>query len=261
MFVARADHVARARRVPRARLAALALLAVVPAACGTPGGREPDDAITVFAASSLTVAFTEVGEEFTRAHPEYGVTFNFAGSTELATQISEGAPVDVFAAADGESMTTAIDGRSTPRPRVFARNALTIAVPSGNPASITGLADLTRDDVVVVLCDEAVPCGRYTRTVLDRAGLTVRARSLESSVKAVVTKIALGEADAGLVYATDVDAVGSDVDSIEIPEVVNARVEYPIVAVSDATGARAFVEFVLSASGQDILVRHGFRRA
>lgn len=231
--------------------------------CGAANNLEPDESITVFAASSLTGAFTDIGEEFASARPDIDVVFSFAGSTELSTQVIEGAPADVLATADVESMTTVVDRldpERSPQVRTFARNVLEIVVARGNPAAIRGLPDLARDDLVTVLCDATVPCGRYARTILDGAGLTVATRSLESNVKAVVTKVVLGEADAGLVYATDVTAAGDAVEGVTIPDPDNIVVEYPVVALSASPAARDFVDFVMSPAGQAILLQHGFRR-
>lgn len=232
--------------------------------CGTPDSRDTGGSITVFAASSLTGAFTDIGEEFASARPDIDVNFNFAGSTELSTQIIEGAPADVLATADTDSMANLVDSLDdgpASRARVFARNVMEIAVAAGNPEAILGLADLERDGLVTVMCDVTVPCGRYARIIIDRAGLSVTASSLEANVKAVLTKVALGEADAGLVYATDVVGGGTDVEGVAIPDRDNVVGEYPIVALTGSAAARDFVEFVMSAVGQEILVRHGFRRS
>ena len=201
----------RLRAAIRARLvlplvALLVALAVLAAACGsasdTTAGQPRE--LNVFAASSLTDAFTQLGSDFTAAHPDVKVSFNFAGSNDLVTQLQQGAPADVLATADTSNMDAAGDLVGTPQ--AFAGNKLMIAVEPGNPQHITGLADLARKDLKVVLAAPEVPAGKYAQEALGKAGVTVKPVSLEVSVKGVVTKISLGEADAGIVYVTDVAA-------------------------------------------------------
>ncbi|MEX1105066.1 MAG: molybdate ABC transporter substrate-binding protein, partial [Ilumatobacteraceae bacterium] len=166
-------------------------------------------AVTVFAAASLTAAFTEIGDAFMVENPDATVTFSFAASSELVTQIGEGAPADVFASADSSNMTKLIDaGNNRSEPVVFATNLAEIIVGPGNPTGITGVADLANPDLIVVMCAPEVPCGKYASKVFEQAGMTVTPKSLEENVKAVVTKVTLGEADAGIVYLTDVTAAG-----------------------------------------------------
>ncbi len=204
-----------------AALLVLATLALAAAACGAASGSsassggEPRE-ISVFAASSLTDAFTRLGEDFTAAHPGVTVTFNFAGSNDLVTQLQQGAPADVLATADTRSMEAA--GDLAGAPQAFAGNKLVIAVAPGNPEHITGLADLAREDLKVVLAAPEVPAGKYAEEVLAEAGVTVKPVSLEVSVKGVVTKVSLGEADAGIVYATDVDAAQGKLEGVAIPD-------------------------------------------
>ena len=238
----------------------MALLAPV-SACG-----DDDDAsgdVTVFAAASLTAAFTEIGDAFMTAHPDAKVTFNFAASSELVTQINEGAaPADVFASADQSNMTKLTDaGNNAAEPVVFATNLLEIIVERGNPKGITGVADLANDDLITVICDTEVPCGKYAQQIFDNAGVTVTPDSLEENVKAVVTKVAAGEADAGIVYKTDVTAAGDHAEGVEIPADVNVLAEYPIAITEDAhnaEGGQAFIDFVLSEQGQKVLDTYGF---
>lgn len=231
------------------------------AGCGTDGERSPDR-LTVFAAASLTDAFTELGEAFTAEHPDVEVTFNFAASSELVTQIGEGAPADVFASADQSNMSRLTDaGDHASDPRVFTTNLAQIMVEPGNPKGITGLADLADDDLVVISCAPQVPCGRYAQQVLDNAGVRVAFDSLEENVRSVVSKVTLGEADAGIVYVTDVIGAGDAADGVEIPADVNVVAEYPIVVTKQASNpeaARSFVEFVLSPDGRSILESYGF---
>jgi molybdate transport system substrate-binding protein len=248
----------------RARLAAaLAVAALLLAACGgdnTSSGGSSGSAgeLKVFAAASLTAAFTELGRRYTAAEGTR-VTFNFAGSQALATQIRQGAPADVFASADIPNMDKVKDLVGTPRN--FASNRLQIVLEQGNPKRVKGLRDLASSDLKVVLAAPEVPAGRYARQALDRAGVTVRPVSEEDNVKAVVTKVSLGEADAGIVYVTDVTAGGDKVEGVDIPEDQNLTATYPIAAVtaSEAPGAaQAFADLVLSAEGQQVLKEHGF---
>lgn len=241
-------------------MAALALLAV---ACGSDDpsqGSEGD--ITVFAAASLTAAFTEIADAFMADNPEAKVTLNFAASSELVTQITEGAAADVFASADNNNMTKLSDaGLTGSEPEVFASNLLQIIVGPGNPKGIATVADLADPDLIVVICAPEVPCGKYAATLFTNAGVTVRPKSLEENVKAVVNKVTLGEADAGIVYRSDVMAAGADAEGIDIPADINVLAQYPIVVTKDATnpdGAAAFNAFVLSDKGQEILASYGF---
>jgi molybdate transport system substrate-binding protein len=207
-------------------------------------------AIKVFAASSLTDAFTEIGDAFTEDTGR-SVTFSFAGSQDLVTQIQQGAPADVLATADTTTMeTTAADlaGGSA----VFAHNTLVIVVAPGNPKHIEGLADLP--DVDVILADPSVPAGKYAAQALQSADVTVHPKSLELEVRAVLTKVELGESDAGIVYATDAKAAGDKVATVPVTDGPIAT--YPIAAVTDA--GRAFAEFVASAKGAAILQQYGF---
>jgi molybdate transport system substrate-binding protein len=218
--------------------------------------------ITVFAASSLTAAFTEIGEAFEQRNPGITVTFNFAASSELVTQIGDGAPADVFASADLITMSTLVEtGNADGASQTFATNAAAIIVEPGNPFGITSLSDLADPDLIVVTCAPEVPCGRYAATVMGNAGLTIVPKSLEENAKAVVAKVTLGEADAGIVYRTDVIAAGPAATGIEIPDDLNVLAEYPIVTLTGApnpAGGAAFVAFVTSADGQAVLQQSGF---
>ncbi len=255
---------ARARRgalVTVLLAALLVALSVLAAACGgtatTGDGGQRE--LSVFAASSLTEAFTQLGEQFTAAQPDVKVTFNFAGSSDLVTQLQQGAPADVLATADTGNMEKVASMTGTPQ--AFAGNRLMIAVEPGNPQHITGLADLARKDLKVVLAAPEVPAGKYAQQILSKAGVTVHPASLEVSVKGVVTKISLGEADAGIVFVTDVDAAQGKIEGVPIPDAQNVMATYPIATVKDgpdAADAQAFVDLVLSTEGQKVLAGHGF---
>ena len=218
--------------------------------------------ITVFAAASLTAAYTEIGDAFMTEHPDSKVTFNFAASSDLVTQINEGAPADVFASADQANMTKLADaGGNAGEPQVFATNSLQIIVEPGNPKGITGVADLAKSDILYVTCAPEVPIGKYAAQVLTAAGVTATPASLEENVKGIVTKVTLGEADAGIVYKTDVIAAGDKAEGVDIPADINVTATYPVVATKEAAnagGARAFVDFVVGEQGQKILASYGF---
>jgi molybdate transport system substrate-binding protein len=259
-------------KASRLLLSTVALFGLFAAACGSDGTAAPattaadsttvSGEIVVFAASSLTGAFTEIGDAFTTANPDAKVTFSFAASSELVTQIDQGAPADVFASADMKNMTKLSDkSEIAGEPTVFATNMLQIMVGSGNPKGIAGVEDLANQDLIVVACDPEVPCGKYTTQLFTNAGVTVTPKSLEQNVKAVVTKVTSGEADAGIVYITDVLAAGDKAAGVDIPADVNVKAEYPIgvtAAAPNASGARAFVDFVNSAEGRKILTSFGF---
>ena len=247
----------------RTRLAAvLAAAALVLAGCGgdePSGGTSASRAeLKVFAAASLTAAFTEIGERFTDASGTK-VVFNFAGSQALATQIQQAAPADVFASADTASMDKVADLVGTPRN--FAGNQLQIVVEQGNPRGVKGLDDLANPDLKVVLAAPDVPAGRYAAESLAKAGVAVEPVSEEDNVKAVVTKVSLGEADAGIVYVTDVTAGGDKVEGVAIPEELNVLATYPIATVTASRAqdqAQAFMDQVLGTEGQQVLKAHGF---
>lgn len=260
---------------PRPRPAALAavtaLVAVATAACGGGAGAgapaDPDEVggtVTVFAAASLTEPFTQIGDEFEAANPGTTVVLNFAASSTLAQQINEGAPVDVFAAADPLPMQQIADaGVNGIEPTIFVRNTLVIAVPAGNPQGITGLADLAESGVTVALCAEQVPCGRAALAGLAAAGVELVPATLERDVKAALAKVELGEVDAALVYRSDVQTA-TGLDGIEFPESEVAVNEYPIGVLDDApnpTAATAFVDYVRSGAGMAVLTGAGFDEA
>jgi len=221
--------------------------------------------LTVFAAASLTDAFKGVGQAFSKANPQVRIAFNFAGTPTLLGQLQQGARADVLASADLPNMQKAVDaGLVAGSPRVFTRNRLEIVVAPGNPKHVKGLADLARPDVLYISEAPSVPAGRYGAQALAAAGVKASPRSLETDVKSVVAKVQLGEADAGIVYVTDVSAAGSKVAGVEIPEAQNIVADYPAAELKeshDATAARAFIDFLLSRQGQAILHAFGFAPA
>ena len=219
--------------------------------------------LTVLAAASLTESFRAIAAAFEAARPGTHVTLAFAGSQTLAQQIRQGAPGDVFAAADEPTMQGLIDaGAIDGTPAVFAENALAIVVPPGNPKGVHGLVDLARPGLVLVLAGPTVPAGRYAAQAFAKAGVAVPAgASQEADVKAVVTKVGLGEADAGVAYVTDVTAAGDRVVGVDIPAAENVVARYPIAVVKESRqrdAARAFVAFVLGPEGRRALERAGF---
>ena len=248
-----------ARSLPA--VASLVILLGAASGCGSAEGVDGPD-VVVFAAASLTDVFTELGEEFESEHPGTTVGFNFAGSSGLAQQIVEGAPADVFAAASPPAMAQVTDeGRGSGAPTTFARNALMIAVPAGNPAGVSELEDLTDEDLTIALCAQEVPCGAASVRVFEAAGLVPAPDTYERDVRAALTKVELGEVDAALVYRTDVRAAGEAVEGIELPQSDAGANDYPITLLANAVnpdGAQAFIDFVLSTDGQDILARAGF---
>ncbi len=231
------------------------------AGSGTAGERRPQS-ITVFAAASLERTFTKLGSWFEAEHPGTTVEFSFAGSSDLAAQIVAGAPADVFASADARTMTTLVDEDLVRgEPVDFASNRLEIAVPPDNPASITSLADLARGDVVTVVCAPQVPCGAATKTVEQAAGIRLTPASEELSVTDVLGKVSSGEADAGLVYVTDVLGAEGRVLGIAFPESVEAINAYRIAestGSSDRALAKAFLAAVTGEPGQSLLADAGF---
>jgi molybdate transport system substrate-binding protein len=251
----------------------LLLATVLLAACGSSGGNASTSpsatplsgTVSVFAAASLTDAFNALGTSFQGANSGVTMKFNFAGTPTLVTQIEQGAPADVFASADTTNMDKLKgDGFTAGISQVFARNKLEIVVAPGNPKGITGLADLAKAGLIYITEAPTVPAGKYALQALKTAGVTVTPKSLETDVKSVVSKIELGEADAGIVYTTDVTAAGSKVSGVPIPDADNVIATYPIVAVkatTNAAAANAFIFYVLSAAGQAKLQSFGFLSA
>jgi molybdate transport system substrate-binding protein len=219
--------------------------------------------LTVFAAASLTDVFGDLGNGLMAENPDLDIQYNFAGSSALATQITQGAPADVFASANQTQMTVVTDADlQAGDPTVFTENVLKIAVPAGNPGDVTGLADFANPDLTLAVCAAAVPCGAAAAQVFEAAGITAAPDTEEEDVRAALTKVQLGEVDAALVYASDVQSAGTDVEGIEFPEAEDAVNEYPICVLAAAPNpdaAQAFIDLVLSDEGQEALEAAGFR--
>ncbi|MCV7193483.1 molybdate ABC transporter substrate-binding protein [Mycolicibacterium brumae] len=248
------------RILARAALAVTAAAALTLSGCSSseePAAADPlSGELTVFAAASLQDAFDDIGEAFTKAHPNLRVSARYDGSPTLVTQLQEGADADVLATADERTMATAVEAGVVQDPKLFASNTLVVAVPAGNPGNVDSLDDLAH--VTTVVCAPEVPCGAAARQLLSDAGVQVTPASQEQNVSAVLTKVAAGEADAGLVYATDV-AGDSKVESFVPDGAADVVNHYPI-ALADplSEAASAFMGFVLGDDGQKILAEHGF---
>jgi molybdate transport system substrate-binding protein len=246
-------------------LAAAVMVLSATAGCGGNGGPEGGSGkLTVYAAASLTETFEELGARFEKEHRGVDVRLNFGGSSDLVSQIRSGAPADVFASADEANMDKlAADDLTESAPGVFATNTLQIVVPPDNPAGVESLQDLADPDLRLVVCAPEVPCGAAARKVAESADVTLHPVSEEQSVTDVLAKVRTGEADAGLVYVTDVIAAGDAVQGIAFPESDAVVNRYPIAVVADTEQpdlAEAFVELVLSDAGQTVLRRAGFGR-
>jgi molybdate transport system substrate-binding protein len=252
-------------------VAATAALALTGCGSGQQTGTSPTSGseapkvtgdVTVFAAASLTETFTQLGEDFEAANPGTKVKFNFGGSSALAQQLNQGAPADVFASAAPANMKQVTDTKTiTDAPTTFVRNKLAIAVPKGNPGKIAGLPDFADADKKIALCAEQVPCGAAAKKVFEAARITAAPDTLEQDVKAVLTKVSLGEVDGALVYQTDVKAAGDEVEGIDFTEADQAVNDYPIAPVAkapNAAAAKAFIDFVLSGKGRTVLSAAGF---
>lgn len=218
--------------------------------------------VTVFAAASLKESFTTLGKEFEKEHPGTKVTFSFGGSDALAASITGGAPADVFASASPKTMKIVTDaGDAAGTPATFVRNQLQIATLPGNPDKIASLKDLTKSDLKVVLCDKTVPCGAAAEKAIEAGKLKLTPVSYEEDVKSALNKVVLKEADAAVVYKTDVKAAGDKVEGVEFPESADAINDYPITVLKESQNsdaAKAFIALVQSAEGQKVLSEAGF---
>ena len=260
------------RHVKPLTVACAAAAVLVLAACGSSSGGsssgasaasgKPSGQLVVFAATSLTDAFAKIGAQFEKANPGVTVKFNYDGSSTLATQITQGAPADVFASAAPANMTTVTDaGDATGTPQVFTRNTAEIMVEKGNPQHIESVKDLADNKIKVAVCAPEVPCGAVAQEVFKNAGVTVTPGRAATNVGGVVTKVTLGEVDAGIVYVTDVKDNESKASGVTIPADQNAITDYPIVQIKgapNATAAKAFISYVLGPNGQKVLASFGF---
>jgi len=250
-------------RAPFVIVTAVALLV---AACAEPNptGTPQIKDINVFAAASLTDAFTRVYDEYAKSNARVRFIFNFGSSSTLATQITNGAPADLFASADQANMQKIVDAMLTDgTPTAFATNRLEIAVLPGNPKKISSLADLARSDVILVLAAPTVPAGKYALEALSKTGVSAKPQSQEVDVRAVLNKVSLGEADAGIVYVTDVKSAGGRVTGVAIPEEQQVLARYPIAVVKSSKNAElahGFMDYVLSPAGQNVLAEFGFAK-
>ena len=265
----------------RFALTAVALAAIAVAGCSSSSSSSPASSpasssssaassspatqtgtITVFAAASLMGTFTQLGKQFEAAHPGDTVKFSFGGSSTLATQITGGAPADVFASAAPANMDTVVSAGDASSPKDFAKNTAEIAVPPSNPAKVTSVSDLAKSSVKVALCQPKVPCGVVASQVFKNAKVTVKPVTLQPDVKSVLTQVELGNVDAGMVYVTDVKAAGTKVKGVTIPSGQNASTLYPIATISSThqAEAEAFVAYVLSPAGEQVLTAAGFQQ-
>jgi molybdate transport system substrate-binding protein len=238
--------------------------ASAPAAAGSSSAPAalPAGTLTVLAAASLQGSFTQIGKQFEAAHPGVTVKFSFGASSTLATEITSGAPADVFASAAPANMDTVVKADDAASPVDFAKNTAEVAVPPGNPAGVTSVQDLAKSSVKVALCEPQVPCGVLAAEVFKNVGITVKPVTLQANVTATLTQVETGNVDAGMVYVTDVKGAGAKVKGIVIPASQNASTLYPIATVSstkEAATAQAFVAYVLSPAGQQVLAAAGFQ--
>jgi molybdate transport system substrate-binding protein len=246
-----------------------ALVAVAAAGCSssssTPSTSSSSSGgtITVFAAASLMGTFTQLGKQFEAAHKGDTVKFSFGPSDGLATEITSGAPADVFASASTKTMDTVVTAGDAASPQNFAKNVMEVAVPPNNPANVTSVTDLAKSSVKVALCQPTVPCGVVAAEVFKNAGITVKPVTLQADVKSVLTQVELGNVDAGMVYVTDVMAAGSKAKGVTIAASDNASTLYPIATISSSkhkSEAQAFMNYVLSPAGQQVLTAAGFQQ-
>jgi molybdate transport system substrate-binding protein len=234
-----------------------------PAAAASSSPAAQTGTITVFAAASLKETFTQLGQQFEAAYPGDTVKFSFGASSALAEQINSGAPADVFASASPKNMDQVVTPGNASNPQDFAKNVMEVAVPPANPAKVTSVNDLAKSSVKTALCQPQVPCGVVAAKVFKNAKITVKPVTLQPDVKSVLTQVELGNVDAGVVYVTDVMAAGSKVKGVTIPASENASTLYPIAALThskEQSIAQAFVAYVLSPAGEQVLKTAGFEQ-
>lgn len=244
------------------RVVLVAAVVLLAGCTPAPAGDGPSGALTVFAAASVIDVFDRLAAEFREEHPGVEVTISYGASSSSARAIVEGAPVDVFASADEAQMRVVADAGLAVDPVVFAENVLTVAVPEGNPAGITGLADFAREDLTLALCEPAVPCGAAAERLLAAVGIDAVPDTYEQDARAALNKVELGEVDAALVYVTDAQALRQQVDAVDVPDADLAVNRYPVSVLEEAPNpeaAQAFVDLVLSDAGRRALADLGFR--
>ena len=254
----------------RFAVVAAGLLAVAVAGCSSSSTSSPSagsspstGTITVFAAASLMGTFTQLGKQFEAAHKGDTVKFSFGPSSGLSTEITSGAPADVFASASPKNMQEVVSAGDASSPQNFAKNTMEVAVPPNNPANVSSVADLAKKSVKVALCQPQVPCGVVAADVFKNAGITVKPVTLQPDVKSVLTQVETGNVDAGMVYVTNVLSAGSKVKGIAIPASDNASTVYPIATIKGSKHesiAKEFVDYVLSPAGQQVLTAAGFEK-
>jgi molybdenum ABC transporter molybdate-binding protein len=257
----------------RRALAAASVGTVLLASCGGDGEPEEQAAartttssvtgtVTVLAAASLTESFEQLGEQLADEYPDLDLAFSFGPSSGLVEQALAGAPADVLATADTRTMGEAVAGGIVEgEPQVFARNALTLAVPAGNPGGVTGIADLARPDLRIAVCEPEVPCGSAAERLLEAAGVTAVPDTLTTDVKEAASLVSLGEVDAALIYRTDATAEGDAIETVDVPEAAEVVNEYPVAILVDAPnagGAQVVVDAITGEPGQAILSAAGF---
>jgi molybdate transport system substrate-binding protein len=257
--------------VRRSTVIAAGLVAVAVAGCssssssspGASSSSPPTGTITVFAAASLMDTFTQIGKQFEAAHKGDTVKFSFGPSSGLSTQITSGAPADVFASAAPANMDTVVKAGDASNPQTFAENTMEVAVPPNNPAKVTSVNDLAKPSVKVAVCAAQVPCGVVAAEVFKNVGITVKPVTEATDVSSVVTEVETGNVDAGMVYVTNVLSEGNKLKGIVIPAADNASTLYPIATITSSKHeaiAKEFVDYVLSPAGQKVLTAAGFQK-
>jgi molybdate transport system substrate-binding protein len=242
--------------------AAAAALPIATISCSSDDSGSDKSTLTVLAASSLTEAFTTLEAQYESDHPDVDVVFSFDSSATLAEQVTQGAPADVIATADEDTMKTVTDaGDAADTPQIFATNTMVIVTPPDNPAGVTDVSDLASPNVKFALCDETAPCGATAKEILALDHVNATPVSFEPDVKSVLTKVTLGEVDAGIVYVSDAKTAGQDVSTVPLKNANQVINNYPIVVIKDAaqtSAAQDWVDLVLSSAGQEVLAADGF---
>ncbi|MEP6526197.1 MAG: molybdate ABC transporter substrate-binding protein [Nocardioidaceae bacterium] len=243
-------------------VAVVVALPLATASCSSDSSGSDKSTLTVLAASSLTEAFTTLETQYESDHPDIDVVFSFDSSATLAEQVTQGAPADVLATADEDTMKTVTDaGDAAGTPQIFTTNTMVIVTPPDNPAGVTDVSDLANSSVKLSLCDETAPCGSAAKELLTLDHVNATPVSFEPDVKSVLTKVTLGEVDAGIVYASDAHTAGHDVSTVQITNADQVVNSYPIAVLKDApqpAAAQDWVDLVRSSAGQKVLANDGF---